>query len=183
MDSRGEPHAALPDLAPAKGERKSKHAMMFHARAQLARVIGVDLVAVMGLSARTVQTRSSEIGTDMERFPTVKHFCSWLGLAPHNDSSGGKVLRSRTMKVHSRANQALRQAAHAVTRSHSSIGAYERAMRARLGPKQAIVATAHKIARLVSQLLKTGEPYREESDTEYERKRQEREIKHLARRA
>jgi transposase len=157
--------------------------MTFNARAQLARVIGVDLVAVMGLSAITVQTIISEIGTDMERFPTVKHFCSWLGLAPHNDISGGKVLRSRTMKVHSRANQAFRQAAHSVTRSHSSIGAYYRAMRARLGPKQAIVATAHKIARIVYHLLKTGEPYREESDTEYERKRQEREIKHLARRA
>jgi len=116
------------------------------------RVIGVDLVAVMGLSAITLQTIISEIGTDMERFPTVKHFCSWLGLAPHNDISGGKVLRSRTMKVHSRANQAFRQAAHSVTRSHSSIGAYYRAMRARLGRKQAIVATAHKIARIVYHL-------------------------------
>ena len=56
-------------------------------------------------------------------------------------------------------------------------------MRARLGPKQAIVATAHKIARIVYHLLKTGEPYREESDAEYERKRQERELNHLARRA
>jgi hypothetical protein len=87
------------------------------------------------------------------------------------------------MKVHSRANQAFRQAAHSVTHSHSSIGAYYRAMRARPGPKQAIVATAHKIARIVYHLLKTGEPYREESDAEYDRKRQEREIKHLARRA
>ena len=56
-------------------------------------------------------------------------------------------------------------------------------MRARLGPKQAIVATAHKIARIVYHLLKTREPYREESDAEYECKRQERELKHLARRA
>src|SRR5215212_4709206 len=183
MESRWEKDAPLPDLPPAKGESKSKNAMNFNARAQIARVIGVDLVAVMGLSAITVQTIISEIGTDMERFPTVKHFCSWLGLAPHNDISGGKVLRSRTMKVHSRANQAFRQAAHSVTRAHSSIGAYYRAMRARLGPKQAIVATAHKIARIVYHLLKTGEPYREESGVEYERKRQEREFKHLARRA
>jgi transposase len=56
-------------------------------------------------------------------------------------------------------------------------------MRARLGPKQAIVATAHKIARTVYQLLKTHEPYREETGAEYERKRRERELKHLARRA
>ena len=73
---------------------KSKQELSFNARAQIARVIGVDLVAVMGLSAVTVQTILSEIGTDMDCFPTVKHFCSWLGLAPHNDISGGKGLRS-----------------------------------------------------------------------------------------
>jgi transposase len=157
--------------------------MTFNAHAQLARVIGVDLVAVIGLSAITVQTIISEIGTDRERCPTVKHCCAWLGLAPHHDISGGKVLRSRTMNVHSRANQAFRQAAHSVTHSHSSIGAYYRAMRARLGPKQAMVATAHKSARMVYHLLKTGEPYREERATEDERKRQERERNHLARRA
>jgi transposase len=66
---------------------------------------------VMGLSASSVQTIISEIGTDMECFPTVKHFCVWLGLAPRNDISGGKVLRSRTMKVVNRATQAFRQAA------------------------------------------------------------------------
>jgi len=183
MESRGEPDAPLPDLPPAKPDSRSKNALTFNARAQIARVIGVDLVAVMGLSAVTVQTILSEIGTDMERFPTVKHFCSWLGLAPHNDISGGKVLRSRTMKVRNRANQAFRQAAQSVAKSDSSFGAYYRAMRARLGPKQAIVATAHKIARTVYHLLKTGEPYREESAETYDRKRRERELNHLARRA
>ena len=96
MESRAEKNAMLPDLPPAKKDSRSKNALTFNARAQIARVVGVDLVAVMGLSAVTVQTIISEIGTDMELFPTVKHFCSWLGLAPHNDKSGGKVLRSRT---------------------------------------------------------------------------------------
>lgn len=183
MESRAEKDAALPDLPPAKKDSKSKNAPAFNARAQLARVIGVDLVAVMGLSAVTVQTIISEVGTDMERFATVKHFCSWLGLAPHNDISGGKVLRSRTMKVRNRANQAFRQAAQSVAQSNSSFGAYYRAMRARLGPKQAIVATAHKIARTVYHLLKTREPYREESAGQFESQRREREVKQLARRA
>jgi len=183
MESRGAPDALLPDLPPAKPHSKSKNAMHFNARAQLARIVGVDLVAVMGLSAVTAQTIISEIGTDMDAFPSVKHFCSWLGLAPHNDISGGKVLRSRTMKVNSRANQAFRQAAQSVAQSDSAFGGYYRAMRARCGPKQAIVATAHKIARTVYHLLKTGEPYREESRAAYDQKRQEREIKHLARRA
>ena len=81
MESRWEPDAPLPDLPPAKPDSTSKNAMTLNARAQIARVIGVDLVAVMGVSAITVQTISSEIGTDMERFPTVKHCCSWRGLA------------------------------------------------------------------------------------------------------
>ncbi len=183
MESRWEPDASLPDLPRTKPGSKSKNELSFNARAQMARVIGVDLVAVMGLSAVTVQTILSEIGTDMDRFPTVKHFCSWLGLAPHNDISGGKVLRSRTMKVRNRANQAFRQAAQSVAQSDSSYGAYYRAMRARLGPKQAIVATAHKIARTVYHLLKMREAYREESAEEYDRKRRERELKHLTRRA
>ncbi len=183
MESRWEPDVPLPDLPRTKPGSKSKNELSFNARAQIARVIGVDLVAVMGLSAVTVQTLLSEIGTDMERFPTVKHFCSWLGLAPHNDISGGKVLRSRTMKVRNRANQAFRQAAQSVAQSDSSYGAYYRAMRARLGPKQAIVATAHKIARTVYHLLKMREAYREESAEEYDRKRRERELKHLTRRA
>ncbi len=96
MESRAEKEAMLPDLPPAKKDSRSKNALTFNARAQIAGVVGVDLVAVMGLSAVSVQTIISEIGTDMELFPTVKHFCSWLGLAPHNDKSGGKVLRSRT---------------------------------------------------------------------------------------
>jgi transposase len=123
MDARSEPNAVLPDLPPAKPGSKSKNEPNFNVRAQMARIIGVDLVALMGLSASNVQTIISEIGTDMSKFPTVKQFCWWLGLAPRNDISGGKVLRSRTMKVRSRANQAFRDAAASVGRSDSAVGA------------------------------------------------------------
>ena len=81
------------------------------------------------------------------------------------------MLEAVRCKVRSRANQAFRQAAQSVARSDSAVGAYYRAMRARRGPGQAIVATAHKIARIVYHLLKTGEPYREEGAAEYEQKR------------
>ena len=91
----------------------------------------------------------SEIGTDMRQFPTVKPCCAWLGLAPHHDIAGGRVLRPRTLKVVSRATHALRQAAPSVARAGSSVGASCRARRARRGPPQATVATAHKIARVV----------------------------------
>jgi transposase len=183
MESRQAPDAPLPDLPAAKGKSKSKNGPHFNARAQYARILGVDLVAVMGLSGSGIQTIISEIGTDMSRFPTVKHFCAWLGLAPRNDISGGKVLRSRTQKVVNRATQAFRQAAQSVSRSDSAIGAYYRAMRARKGPQQATVATAHKIARIVYHLLKYGEAYEAENADAYEQKRQERELRQLTRRA
>jgi transposase len=183
MESRGEDDAPLPDLPPAKAKSKTKNAPAASTRAQLARIVGVDLVAVTGLSASSVQTILAEIGTDMTRFPTVKHFASWLGLAPHNDISGGKVLRSRTMKVVNRAAQAFRQAAQSVARSHTAFGSYFRAMRARKGPQQAVVATAHKLARTVYFMLLRGEPFQEERATVADERRQEREIRQLARRA
>ncbi|HEY0603424.1 MAG TPA: transposase, partial [Herpetosiphonaceae bacterium] len=183
MESRGAPAASLPDLPPAKRDSHSKNGPTFNARAHYARILGVDLVAVMGLSATNVQTIIAEIGTDMTRFPTVKHFCAWLGLAPRSDISGGKVLRSRTAKRTNRATQALRLAAQAVARSDTAFGAYYRALRARKGPQQATVATAHKIARVLYHLLKYGEAYVEESAATYEAKRRERELHHLTRRA
>jgi transposase len=184
MEARsGDPHAPLPDLPPAKTDSHSKNAPGFNARAHYARLLGVDLVTVMGLSSSSVQTIISEIGTDMSRFPTVKHFAAWLGLAPRNDISGGKVLRSRTRKVTNRATQAFRQAAQSVSRSDSAVGAYYRSMRARKGPEQATVATAHKIARIVYHLLKYGEAYEAESAAAYEQQRREREVRQLTRRA
>jgi len=183
MHSRQVPDAPLPDLPAAKGKSKSKNGPSFNARAQYARILGVDLVAVMGLSGSGIQTIISEIGTDMSRNPTVKHSCAWLGLAPRNDISDGKVLRSQTQKVVNRATQAFRQAAQSVSRSDSAIGAYYRAMRARKGSQQATVATAHKTARIVYHLLKYGEAYEAENANAYEQKRQERELRQLTRRA
>jgi hypothetical protein len=95
MGSRGEPNAPLPDLPPAKGSSKCKNGPSFNARAQYARIVGVDLVAVLGLSAANVQTIIAEIGTDMSRFPTVKHFCAWLGLASRNAISGARCCGRR----------------------------------------------------------------------------------------
>jgi transposase len=179
MESRGSVAAVLPDLPATKGDSKTKNAPPPETRSHYARIVGVDLVAIMGLSASSVQTIVSEIGTDMSRFPTSKQFCAWLGLVPRNDISGGKVLRSRTVKVRNRATQAFRQAAQAVGRSDSAIGAYYRALRARKGPQQATVATAHKIARTFYQLLRSGEAYRDERSAAYLAQRREREVRQL----
>jgi transposase len=116
-------------------------------------------------------------------FPTSKHFCSWLGLAPHHDISGGRVLRSRTRKVANRATQALRQAAQSVARSDAAFGAYFRAMQAQLGPQQAIVATAHNIARVGYHLPQQRDAFKAESAPDSARQRRERELKQVPRHA
>lgn len=170
---------------PAKPRKikKNKNSPQFDAPGQLARVIGIDLTQVPGLNGSSVMTIIAEIGTDMSKWPTAKHFGAWLGLAPRNDISGGKVLRSRALKNRSRATQAFRQAAQSAARSNSAIGAYYRRMRARMGPAQATVATAHKIARVVYHLLKAHVPYEASTGAAYEQQWQEREVKQLAKKA
>lgn len=175
----------LPPLPPStKPKPHAKNAPDYDARPLLYQLTGVDLCAIDGLNQSTVQTIISEVGTDMSRFPSEKHFCSWLGLAPHNDISGGKVLRSRTLKTANRAGQAFRLAAQSVVRqSNTAFGAFFRRMRSRLGASQAIVATAHKIARAFYYMLKNRTPYHDLGGEEYERRARERELRNLERRA
>ncbi len=175
--------AELPKLPKAKRGSRSKNEPTYNARAELYRITGVDLVAIKGISASLAQTIISEVGTDMSRFPTEKHFCSWLGLVPHHEISGGKILRNHTLKTDNRAGQAFRQAAACVIRSHSAFGAFYRRKRAQLGPIQAQVATAHKIARTVYHLLKYKTPYQDIGAKAYDQQAQDREVAHLRKKA
>jgi hypothetical protein len=179
--SPGPSEAPVPSLRVPS--QRSKRAPAVDVRREAIRLTGVDLVAVDGLSHSLVQTLLSEIGTDMAKWPTEKHFASWLGLAPHNDISGGKVLRSRTLPTNNRAGQVFRQAAMAVARSPSAFGAYYRRKRAQAGPQFAQVATAHKIARTVYHLLKYHVQYHDLGAEAYEQKQREREVAALRKKA
>jgi transposase len=138
---------------------------------------------VEGISASLAQTIISEVGTDMSRFPTEKDFCSWLGLTSHHEITGGKILRNHTLKTDTRAGQAFRQAAACVIRSQSAFGAFYRRKKAQLGPMQALVATAHKIARTVYHLLKDKTAYYDIGAERYEQQSQARELAHLRHKA
>ena len=150
--------------------RKRKNEAPAENRAEIIRLTGVDLAAVGGIGVSLAQTILSEIGTDMMKWPSDKHFTSWLGLAPHNGISGGKVLRSRTLPTHNRAGQAFRQAATSVARGPSAFGAFYRRKRAQGGPKFAQVATAHKIARTVYHMLKFRVQYEDIGASNFEQK-------------
>jgi hypothetical protein len=143
----------------------------------------VDLVAVHGSSDSLAQTMLAESGTDMSKWPTDKPFCSWRGLAPKNAISGGKVRKSRTMKNRNRATQAFRIAAQSVGRSHWALGAFDRRLPRRLGPAQALVATAHKSARIVYHMLQAHSPYQDIGAAADDNRVRERELKYLQKKA
>ena len=108
---------------------------------------------------QNAQTIISEVGVDMSRWKTEKHFASWLGLCPDNRISGDKVLKRSTRHVVNRASTALRLAASALLRSQSALGAKFRRLRSKLGAPKAITAMAHMLARLVYRMLKFGHDY------------------------
>ena len=84
---------------------------------------GADLTQVDGVDAYTALKVVSEIGADMTKWPSAKHFASWLGLSPNNRITGGKVMSSKTKPSANRAAAALRLAANALHRSDSALGA------------------------------------------------------------
>ncbi len=172
-------------LQPPKHKRRlaEKNAPDFDLRTYLYQMCGVDLTMVDGLNVLSIQTIISEIGLDMNKWPTAKRFASWLGLCPHNDISGGRVLSRKTKKSKNRANKALRMAAQGLHHSKSALGGYYRRMRARLGAPKAITATAHKLARIIYFMLKHQREFIDLGADYYERHCKEREIKNLMRKA
>lgn len=146
-------------------------------------VAGVDLTAITGVGLETALLIVSELGADVSAFPTEKHFCSWLALAPNNQISGGNVLRKHRPRKANRLGQAFRQCAIAVRRSETWLGAKHRRRLARMEKARAIKATAHEIARLVYAMLRDGTEYVERSIEDFEKAYQDRKIAHVRRQA
>jgi hypothetical protein len=145
--------------------------------------MGVDLSAIPTLGIDTILVLAGEIGPDLSRFPTERHFCSWLSLAPPTHISGGKPLPGRKPKTFNRAGQALRQAASNARRSESYIGASHRARLARMDTAKAIKATAHQLARLIYAMLTKGQAYVERGIEAFEARSKERQLSALQRKA
>jgi transposase len=166
---------------PAK--RSGKNAPGFDLRTALARWAGVDLTRINGLAITSVLTVLSEIGTDLSRFASVKHFCSWLALCPGTKISGGKVLSARTRRSCNRVRQALKLAAMSLSRNGSALGAFYRRMCARMDKPRANTAVAHKLARMIYFMLTRGESYVDQGQQHYEEQQRQRSIASLRRRA
>ncbi len=132
------------------------------------------LDGVTGINLRAAQVLVAECGIDMHRFPTDKHFASWLGVCPNNQVSAGKRLKAKSGKGNRHARSILVQAAQGVAKSK---GTYLRALyeryKARMGHKQAIMAIAHHLAIIIYHMIKKQEAYREEGPEEADERLQE----------
>lgn len=180
FDPPENPGSPPPAPSNAKPRKNQPH---FDLAPALYRMTGIDLTRIDGVDALTIQKVLSEIGTDMSPWPTVKHFTSWLHLAPNNQITGGKVKKKGVQPTQNRASTALRIAAASLKRSDSALGAYFRRMRARLGAPAAITATAHKLARIIYAMLKNHQSYQDVGADHYEHKYRERIMHNLSRQA
>jgi transposase len=170
---------------PSKRRRysKVKNAPKFDVRTYLFRICGVDLTAIDGIDTTTALKVIAEIGPDLSRFKSAKHFASWLGLCPGTKISGGKLLSATTKRTANRVAQALKMAAISLRASQSALGAYFRRMCARLDKGKAVTAGAHKLARLIYAMLTKGASYVDQGQDYYEERYRQRVLFHLKKKA
>ena len=178
--SRDAPTIPLPAARRGKACRNEP---AFDARSPLYALLGADLSQIHGFGPYTVLRLVAECGDDMTKWPTHKHFTSWLSLAPANKISGGRVLSSKTRRSSNRATALLRTAAVAVGKTQTGMGAFYRRLAARVGKAKAVTATARKLAILFYRALRFGLTYADPGVSAYEARYRQRVIHNLHRRA
>ena len=164
-------------------KKRRKNELYFDAREYLYKMIGIDITRIDGIDSYSALKIIGEIGLDMTRWPTANHFSSWLGLAPGTKISGGKRLSGKTKPSANRAAEAFRLAAFGLSNSSSSLGAFLRRMKARLGAPKAITATAHKVARLFYTMIRCGLDYEDTGAEYYDAQYRNRVVKSMQRKA
>lgn len=172
--------APLPPQTKTSHKKAQRNEPQFAARAECYRVLGVDLTLVPGFQTPTVLVLLCELGPEFaEKFPTAKHFGSWLGLCPDNRITGGKIYSVRTRDVKSRVAEALRLAAQSLWQAQNYFGDLYRRWKARLGSPKAITAMAHKLARILWHLLKFKQPFNPEVFAKEEQKMKRKKLQRL----
>ena len=117
---------------------------------------GVDLTPTDDIHVMTALLVVKKIGSDLTKFPSEKHFASWLGLCPGAKIASGKVLSARIRRPTNRVRQALKMAAMSLSRNRSALHAFYHRLCARMDKPSANTATAHKLARMVCFMLTRG---------------------------
>jgi transposase len=170
--------------APRRRHRTDQaNALAFDVRAALFALLGKDITTIDGLGPYLSLKLVAECGDDLSSWPSAKHFTSWLGLAPSNKVSGGKMLSSRTRRSGGRAAALLRLAAVTVGRTDTALGAFYRRLSSRIGKAKAVTATARKVAVLFYNAVRHGMEYVDPGASSYETRYRTRVVNNLHRRA
>ncbi len=139
---------------------------------------GTDATRLPTVTDYTIYQLISEIGTDMSRWPTRKHFTSWLGLAPGSRQSGKR--RRSQKRFRGRAGQIFCLAAASLPCSkHLALGGFYRRIRATCGGQVANIASARKIAERFYDAMRYGMQYVEQGLQAYEEKYRRDSIRRL----
>lgn len=161
-------------------KKKNKNAPRMELQQISVQLSGVNLYEIEGVSDATVLSLLSETGFDLNKFPTAKHFCSWLALSPNNKISGGKVLSRRVTHHSSRLAQALRRAANAIgNMKKGSLNQFFRRIGFRYGRMAAVTATARKLAIIIWNMLSKKEAYRYEETVVYTERLRRLQLKNI----
>jgi hypothetical protein len=142
-------------------------------------ILGTDLSRLPGIRSLAILQVISEVGTDMSKFPTANHFASYLGFAPHNKITGGRVISSRTDRIKNSAAQAFRKLIPSISQTKTALGAFYRRLAPRIGKPQAITATCRKLAILIYNAMAYGQEYIEHGEKQYLKKQEDWERKKL----
>ena len=175
-----EPEKPLPK---ARHRTKQPNALNFDVRQALYALVGVDLTQIHGIGPYLARRLIFECGTDLSKWPTAKHFISWLTLCPGSKITGGKVLSSHTRKSNNRIVAHLRLAATTLGRTNTALGAFYRRLSARIGKAKAVTATARKIAVLFYNAMRFGQQYQDPGADQYEQEYRHRTLRNLRRKA
>jgi transposase len=168
--------ATLPERPRSQGtarpsktnQKRRKNQPHFDLAGELVRISGIDLTQIDGISALSAMTVVAESDIEVHRFPTEKHFASWLALSPNNRKTGGAIRSRHTRQSANRLATALRVAAQSLSRSKSALGAFLRRLATRIGMAKAITATARKLACLIYRMRKYGMVYADQGDAAYQ---------------
>jgi len=160
-----------------------QHLPAYDLQTYLTLLLHGDATKQPGLGPLLVMGIITEVGTDLSRWATEKHFASYTTTAPKHDISGGKILSKHTQKSQQRVAAAFRQAAATVGRTDTALGAFYRRLSSRIGTGKALVATARKIACQFYRFMRYGQAYAEIGAVAYEERYRQNQLRSLEKRA
>jgi transposase len=169
----------ITDLEIKRKKKPRKNEVAFDAQTLLKVILGIDLCQIDSIGETTALELIAEIGTNMECWKSEKQFSAWLNLTPNTKITGGKIISSRMEKKKNQAGLTLRMAASNLSKSQSYLGEYARKMKSRVGKKGAVVASAHKLSRIIYTMIKNKKEFDDKLFLSNQQKVKEQRIRNL----